>query len=203
VGCLHRPDALAILWRIDECHYREQQRRYYGGIALPALKSRGRDDPLRLSSRESAGPVVCRSRKFHPRGFLIEDLASIVKPGVFREVNDETRSHHNRNFGSGHLGRGGERTIYGRSYSSLRSCPSLCPCISLWPFSKTAVYAGNTAFIPGSGPPPYAVTTRSYAANSAQPNEWYAAPGPNRRGNMCITHVDSLRGYGYQALCKQ
>ena len=41
-----------------------------------------------------------------------------------------------------------------------------------------AVYSGNTAFTPGSGGPPYAVTTRSYAANSAQPNEWYAAPGP-------------------------
>jgi hypothetical protein len=46
-----------------------------------------------------------------------------------------------------------------------------------------------------SGPPPYA------ASNSAQPYEWYAAPGPNRRGNMCITHVDSLRGYGFQSEC--
>jgi hypothetical protein len=66
-----------------------------------------------------------------------------------------------------------------------------------------ATYAGSTAFTPGSGPPPYAASTQSYAANSAQPNEWYAAPGPNRRGNMCVTHVDSLRGYGYQAPCKQ
>ena len=66
-----------------------------------------------------------------------------------------------------------------------------------------AVYGGNTAFTPGSGPPPYAVTTGSYAANSAQPNEWYAAPGPNRRGNMCITHTDSLRGYGFQEPCKK
>jgi hypothetical protein len=66
-----------------------------------------------------------------------------------------------------------------------------------------AVYTGNTAFTPGSGGPPYAVTTGSYAANSAQPNEWYAAPGPNRRGNMCVTHTDSLRGYGFQAPCKQ
>src|SRR5215813_1907400 len=65
-----------------------------------------------------------------------------------------------------------------------------------------AVYAGRTAFTPGSGGPPYAVTPGSYAANSAQPNEWYAAPGPNRRGNMCITHTDSLRGYGYQSPCK-
>ena len=65
-----------------------------------------------------------------------------------------------------------------------------------------AVYAGNTAFTPGSGGPPYAVTPGSYAANSAQPNEWYAAPGPMRRGNMCITHTDSLRGYGYQSPCK-
>jgi hypothetical protein len=66
-----------------------------------------------------------------------------------------------------------------------------------------ATYAGNTAFTPGAGPPPYAVSTGSYAANSAQPNEWYAAPGPNRRGNMCVTHVDSLRGYGFQAPCKK
>src|SRR5262249_61000491 len=66
-----------------------------------------------------------------------------------------------------------------------------------------AVYAGRTAFTPGSGGPPYAVTPGSYAANSAQPNEWYAAPGPNRRGNMCITHTDSLRGYGFQAPCEK
>src|SRR6516162_7717003 len=67
-----------------------------------------------------------------------------------------------------------------------------------------AVYAGRTAFTPGSGPPPYNVTTSSYAANSAQPNEWYAAPGPMKRpGNMCVTHVDSLRGYGFQSPCKK
>src|SRR6516164_4267753 len=66
-----------------------------------------------------------------------------------------------------------------------------------------AVYAGGTAFTPGSGGPPYAVTPGTYAANSAQPNEWYAGPGPNRRGNMCVTHVDSLRGYGFQAPCKK
>jgi len=66
-----------------------------------------------------------------------------------------------------------------------------------------AVYAGGTAFTPGSGGPPYAVTPGSYAANSAQPNEWYAGPGPMRRGNMCVTHVDIGRGYGYQEPCKK
>src|SRR5215813_9927373 len=69
------------------------------------------------------------------------------------------------------------------------------------PGAPPSMYAGNTAFTPGSGPPPYAASTSSYAANSAQPYEWYAAPGPNKRGNMCITHVDSLRGYGYQSPC--
>src|SRR5260221_12583986 len=63
-----------------------------------------------------------------------------------------------------------------------------------------AVYSGNTAFTPGSGGPPYAVTPGSYAANSAQPNEWY---GPMKRGNMCTTHVDINRGYGFQAACKK
>ena len=35
----------------------------------------------------------------------------------------------------------------------------------------------------------------------ARPFEWYAAPGPNKRGNMCVTHVDSTRGYGVQGPC--
>ena len=59
-------------------------------------------------------------------------------------------------------------------------------------------YGGNLAYTPGSGPPPYDVQ-RSASAN--QPWEWHGAPGPNRRGNMCITHTDPLRGYGYQAAC--
>jgi hypothetical protein len=66
-----------------------------------------------------------------------------------------------------------------------------------------AVYSGGTAFTPGSGGPPYAVTPGSYAANSAQPNEWYAGPGPMRRGNMCVTHTDIGRGCGYQEPCKK
>jgi cytochrome c peroxidase len=58
---------------------------------------------------------------------------------------------------------------------------------------------GNLIYTPGSGPPPYDVQ-RSASAN--QPWEWHGAPGPNRRGNMCVTHTDPLRGYGYQAACK-
>jgi hypothetical protein len=46
------------------------------------------------------------------------------------------------------------------------------------------VYPGNT-----SGP------------YGNQPWEWHGAPGPNRRGNMCVTHTDPMRGYGYQAAC--
>src|SRR5215475_12023083 len=63
-----------------------------------------------------------------------------------------------------------------------------------------AVYAGGTAFTPGSGGQPYAVTPGTYAAQSAQPNEWY---GPMKLVNMCTTHVDINRGYGYQAECKK
>jgi hypothetical protein len=39
------------------------------------------------------------------------------------------------------------------------------------------------------------------ARGASQPWEWHGAPGPNRRGNMCVTHVDPMRGYGYQAPC--
>jgi len=68
------------------------------------------------------------------------------------------------------------------------------------PGAPPAVYAGGTAFTPGSGGQPYAVTPRTYAAQSAQPNEWY---GPMRRGNMCTTHVDINRGYAYETACKK
>jgi len=66
------------------------------------------------------------------------------------------------------------------------------------PGAPAAAAPGGTAYAPGSGPPPYAV-----AGGQGQPYEWHAAPGPNRRGNMCITHTDPLRGYGYQAPCKK
>src|SRR5262249_55470205 len=38
---------------------------------------------------------------------------------------------------------------------------------------------------------------------AAYPYKWAASPGPNRRGNMCVTHTDALRGYGFQAPCKK
>jgi hypothetical protein len=64
--------------------------------------------------------------------------------------------------------------------------------------------AGATAFTPGSGPPPYSVSAQAYAAQSSRPFEWYAGPGPNKRGNgECITHVDTTRGYGFRGACKK
>ena len=33
------------------------------------------------------------------------------------------------------------------------------------------------------------------------PWEWRAGPGPNKRGGMCVKHVDIGRGYGYQEPC--
>jgi hypothetical protein len=66
------------------------------------------------------------------------------------------------------------------------------------PYTGQAPYTGGVTYTPGSGPPPYDVQ-RSAQVN--QPYEWHAAPGPNRRGNMCVTHTDPLRGYGYQAAC--
>src|SRR5262249_10571847 len=44
VGCLHRPHALAIQWRIVEQLFREQHRRYYGGVGVLELKTPGRQD---------------------------------------------------------------------------------------------------------------------------------------------------------------
>jgi hypothetical protein len=62
---------------------------------------------------------------------------------------------------------------------------------------------GNLVYTPGSGPPPYDVPRQVYASQSSGPWEWHAAPGPNKRGNMCITHTDPMRGYGFQGQCKK
>jgi hypothetical protein len=58
-----------------------------------------------------------------------------------------------------------------------------------------------TAYTPGSGPPPYAVSPQTYASQSSGPWEWHAGPGPKKRGGMCVTDVDINRGYGFQAAC--
>jgi hypothetical protein len=62
---------------------------------------------------------------------------------------------------------------------------------------------GNLVYTPGSGPPPYDVPRQVYASQSSGPWEWHAAPGPNKRGKMCITHTDPMRGYGFQGECKK
>ena len=63
-----------------------------------------------------------------------------------------------------------------------------------------AAAPGGIVYTPGSGPPPYDVARSAYGNT---PYEWHAAPGPNKRGNMCVTHTDPLRGYGFQAPCKK
>jgi hypothetical protein len=64
--------------------------------------------------------------------------------------------------------------------------------------APTAAAPGGTAYAPGSGPPPYTVPSQAYAQG---PWEWHAAPGPSKRGNMCVKHTDPLRGYGFQEPC--
>ena len=39
------------------------------------------------------------------------------------------------------------------------------------------------------------------APAAQQPWEWYAGPGPMRRGNQCVVDVDSGRGYGFMKDC--
>jgi hypothetical protein len=60
---------------------------------------------------------------------------------------------------------------------------------------------GNLVYTPGSGPPPYDVPRQVYAAQSSGPWEWQAGPGPMRRGNKCVEHVDLNRGYGFMKDC--
>ena len=41
------------------------------------------DLPGQAASMTAVGTERCHSRNFHPRGFLVEDLASIVEPNIF------------------------------------------------------------------------------------------------------------------------
>jgi hypothetical protein len=56
---------------------------------------------------------------------------------------------------------------------------------------------GALVYTPGSGPPPYDVPRQTLN----HPWEWHAAPGPSKRGSMCVKHTDALRGYGYHEPC--
>jgi hypothetical protein len=42
---------------------------------------------------------------------------------------------------------------------------------------------------------------RGEAVAQQQPWEWYAGPGPVRRGSQCVVDVDSGRGYGFMKDC--
>ena len=42
-------------------------------------------------------------------------------------------------------------------------------------------------------------TSEQYGARA--PWEWYAGPGPVRRGAQCVSDVDSGRGYGFMKDC--
>ena len=68
--------------------------------------------------------------------------------------------------------------------------------------SAVAIIAGMTAANAQANINPNVYpgnTSERYGAQA--PWEWHGAPGPNRRGNMCVTHTDPLRGYGYQGPC--
>src|SRR5215468_4672554 len=85
VGCLSRPHALAIQWRIVERLYPEQQRRHDGGIALQVLKSRGRDDRSPLSSPRKRGGITPAS------GIIRRSLrAEFIPAGHVRPCRPDT-----------------------------------------------------------------------------------------------------------------
>ena len=64
---------------------------------------------------------------------------------------------------------------------------------TVWVVSANAQANVNPNVYPGNTSGPY--------GGRAAPYEWYAAPGPMKRGNMCVKHVDPLRGYGFQEPC--
>ena len=62
---------------------------------------------------------------------------------------------------------------------------------TVWVVSANAQANINPNVYPGNTSGPY----------GNQPWEWHGAPGPNKRGAMCVKHTDPMRGYGYQEAC--
>jgi len=67
--------------------------------------------------------------------------------------------------------------------------------------SGLAMIVGVTAALAQANINPNIYPAYRGAPVAQQPWEWHAGPGPNKRGNMCLTHTDINRGYGYQAPC--
>jgi hypothetical protein len=67
--------------------------------------------------------------------------------------------------------------------------------------SAFAIIAGVTAASAQANINPNVYPGNMGERYGAQPWEWHGAPGPNKRGGMCVTHTDPLRGYGYQMPC--
>jgi len=63
---------------------------------------------------------------------------------------------------------------------------------------KRALIAGLGILVIGVG----VAAANAQAPKPASPGwEWCAAPGPTKRGAMCVSHVDATRGYGFQGPC--
>ena len=67
--------------------------------------------------------------------------------------------------------------------------------------SVLAMIAGTAAAYAQADINPNLYPTYRGAPVAEQPFEWYAGPGPVRRGGMCVADVDIGRGYGYMKPC--
>jgi hypothetical protein len=67
--------------------------------------------------------------------------------------------------------------------------------------SGLAMIVGVTAALAQANINPNVYPPYRGAPVAQQPWEWHAAPGPSKRGSMCVKHTDAMRGYGYQEPC--
>jgi hypothetical protein len=67
--------------------------------------------------------------------------------------------------------------------------------------SGLALIVGVTAALAQANINPNLYPRGPGAGPQQGPWEWYAAPGPSKRGTMCVKHTDATRGYGYHEPC--
>lgn len=67
--------------------------------------------------------------------------------------------------------------------------------------SGLAMIVGVTAALAQANINPNIYPAYRGAPVAQQPWEWFAGPGPVRRGGQCVAEVDTNRGYGFMKDC--
>jgi hypothetical protein len=116
-------------------------------------------------------------------------------------VAGKTATFFNENFTPHSLERLSHHSALLRAFTLVVRTEKIMKHALIGSLSVLAMIAGTAAAYAQADINPNIYPSYRGAAVAQQPSEWYATPGPVRRGNMCTVDVDAGRGYGYMKPC--